>query len=164
MRWRDAASRLVEDDDFRRQLSEDILTRGSDGAFWECAPFCSGDERFEYEVVPSRAVAGLRLDARPFRTQLRGADVVTSFDNLGRDARLVVPTAPAAHLVEFLRAGQDLDAFWIRVGLEAQRRFGRTTWVSTSGLGVAWLHVRLDDRPKYYVTARFKAPPRASAR
>jgi hypothetical protein len=23
-------------------------------------------------------------------------------------------------------------------------------WLSTAGAGVAWLHVRLDDRPKYY--------------
>jgi len=24
------------------------------------------------------------------------------------------------------------------------------TWLSTAGGGVAWLHVRLDTRPKYY--------------
>jgi hypothetical protein len=23
-------------------------------------------------------------------------------------------------------------------------------WLSTSGLGVAWLHIRLDSTPKYY--------------
>jgi len=27
---------------------------------------------------------------------------------------------------------------------------GKTFWVSTSGLGVAWLHVRVDSKPKYY--------------
>ncbi|WP_391540805.1 DUF6940 family protein [Halomicronema hongdechloris] len=26
----------------------------------------------------------------------------------------------------------------------------RPRWVNASGLGVAWLHVRLDTRPKYY--------------
>ncbi len=26
----------------------------------------------------------------------------------------------------------------------------RPTWLSTAGHGVAWLHVRLDTRPKYY--------------
>lgn len=26
----------------------------------------------------------------------------------------------------------------------------RPVWLSTAGAGVAWLHVRLDDRPKYY--------------
>ena len=26
----------------------------------------------------------------------------------------------------------------------------KPTWLSTAGMGVAWLHVRLDQRPKYY--------------
>ena len=29
-------------------------------------------------------------------------------------------------------------------------------WVSTSGLGVYWLHVRLDSYPKYYQHAPYK--------
>jgi len=32
-----------------------------------------------------------------------------------------------------------------------QSRIGdRVVWLSTAGAGVPWLHVRLDDRPKYY--------------
>ena len=30
-------------------------------------------------------------------------------------------------------------------------------WVSTSGLGVSWLHIRIDTRPKYYSYAPFRA-------
>ena len=26
----------------------------------------------------------------------------------------------------------------------------RPVWLSTAGMGIAWLHIRLDDRPKYY--------------
>lgn len=29
-------------------------------------------------------------------------------------------------------------------------------WLSTSGLGVYWLHVRLDTRPKYYNHDEYK--------
>lgn len=29
-------------------------------------------------------------------------------------------------------------------------------WLSTSGLGVYWLHMRLDRRPKYYTYEPFK--------
>jgi hypothetical protein len=32
----------------------------------------------------------------------------------------------------------------------AARLSARPVWLSTAGAGVAWLHVRLDDRPKYY--------------
>ena len=31
-----------------------------------------------------------------------------------------------------------------------QERACVPVWVSTAGAGVSWLHVRLDDRPKYY--------------
>jgi hypothetical protein len=33
---------------------------------------------------------------------------------------------------------------------------GRLIWVSTAGLGVIWLHMRLDSRPKYYRTNSYK--------
>lgn len=32
----------------------------------------------------------------------------------------------------------------------------RKLWISTSGLGVSWLHVRLDNRPKYYNWEEYK--------
>jgi len=35
----------------------------------------------------------------------------------------------------------------------------RPLWVSTSGLGVAWLHVRLDARPKYYQYTPYREQP-----
>jgi len=33
----------------------------------------------------------------------------------------------------------------------------RPTWLSTAGLGVYWLHLRLDSRPKYYRYQPYKA-------
>lgn len=52
------------------------------------------------------------------------------------------------------------------VGKEVERRVASNShggtpvplWVSTSGLGVSWLHVRLDSRPKYYTYAPYKQP------
>jgi hypothetical protein len=38
----------------------------------------------------------------------------------------------------------------------AARLSARPLWLSTSGLGVAWLHVRLDSRPKYYSYAPYR--------
>ena len=31
----------------------------------------------------------------------------------------------------------------------------KPVWLSTSGMGVAWLHFRLDQRPKYYTYRAF---------
>jgi hypothetical protein len=39
-----------------------------------------------------------------------------------------------------------------------QRRLNnKPVWLSTAGAGVAWLHIRLDDRPKYYGYTPFRA-------
>jgi len=47
--------------------------------------------------------------------------------------------------------------FWKLVGGAMERRLGpRPVWLSTAGGGVAWLHVRLDDRPKYYGYAQYR--------
>ena len=84
---------------------------------------------------------------------------IVEFPNLGGDAILVVP-APGeplsayAHIGAFVRrapAGQR-DALWKAVGDAMVRRLGeKPVWLNTAGTGVAWLHVRLDDRPKYYL-------------
>ncbi|MBX3398349.1 MAG: hypothetical protein KF873_06375 [Gemmataceae bacterium] len=83
---------------------------------------------------------------------------VVSFANLGRDAILVVPRAlgdPSAygHLAAFARhaPAAQRSALWQRVGVALAGRLGaKPVWLSTAGAGVPWLHVRLDDRPKYY--------------
>lgn len=62
-----------------------------------------------------------------------------------------------AHLASFVRQAsrQEIDDFWQTAAqvtlahLEA-RSETKPLWLSTSGLGVYWLHLRLDDRPKYY--------------
>jgi hypothetical protein len=94
--------------------------------------------------------------AEHFR-RARGATVI-DFANLRGDAVLVVPcpvAAPTAygHLAAFVRAApaEQRDALWRCVGTAMSRRLSaKPVWLSTAGAGVSWLHVRLDDRPKYY--------------
>jgi hypothetical protein len=83
---------------------------------------------------------------------------VVTFTNLGRDAVLVAPLPQAeptayGHLGAFVRhaPGPQRDALWQAVGeAMAHRLDTKPVWLSTAGAGVSWLHVRLDDRPKYY--------------
>jgi hypothetical protein len=45
------------------------------------------------------------------------------------------------------------------VGVEvrrALRRTGEPVWLSTNGDGVSWLHVRIDERPKYYTHGPYR--------
>ena len=86
-----------------------------------------------------------------------GQDVLV-FRNLGRDAIMIVPqlkTTESAygHLAAFVREAPESQqhALWQAVGKAMLRRISaRPVWLSTAGGGVSWLHVRLDDRPKYY--------------
>jgi hypothetical protein len=83
---------------------------------------------------------------------------VVEFRNLGGDAILIVPcpmAEPSAygHLAAFVRQAPERQrhALWQAVGEAMARRIGsKPVWLSTAGAGVSWLHVRLDDRPKYY--------------
>ena len=111
-------------------------------------------------------LVGTPPDARDFAEHLQAAEgPVATFPNLGGDARLVVPRSAVAtghaHLAAFVRTAPppSVDALWVGVGeaLAAWRREGRgPVWLSTSGLGVPWVHVRLDARPKYYVHTPYR--------
>jgi hypothetical protein len=99
-------------------------------------------------------------DAGAFAEHFSGAGAggVVEFPNLGRDAILVVPCPDGplsaySHLAAFVRQAPEPQkhALWAAVGAAMQRRLGgKPVWLSTAGAGVSWLHVRLDDRPKYY--------------
>lgn len=125
---------------------------------WELPPLTTASlsEPFACAVLDHPALARVTADRRPFADHLRGD--VAVFENLGRDALLVapVPRGPDrnyAHLMVFLRrAGPDEHA--VLFGALARAIRGRLSrerlWVSTAGMGVSWLHLRLDRRPKYY--------------
>lgn len=104
-------------------------------------------------------------DPQPFAQHLaRASGQVATFANLGGDAILVAPrqlAAPSAygHLAAFVRQAPPAQghALWQAVGGALTQRLGQQpVWLSTAGAGVAWLHVRLDNRPKYYGYAPFK--------
>jgi hypothetical protein len=114
---------------------------------------------FEFVLLDEPSLAH-RPDAEAFAEHFRAKPQATVIDfaNLRGDAVLVVPcpvAAPTAygHLAAFVRAApaEQRDALWRAVGEALSRRLGpKPVWLSTAGAGVSWLHVRLDDRPKYY--------------
>ena len=63
------------------------------------------------------------------------------------------------HLAAFVRGAPDSqrDGLWRSVASAMRRRVNaKPVWLSTAGDGVAWLHVRLDDRPKYYAFTPYR--------
>lgn len=110
----------------------------------------------------------VRPDPTPFAEQLSDDQSVACFPNLGGDALMVVPCPQArehayGHMAAFLRRAplEQQRALWREVSMAMSERLGdRPVWLSTAGGGVAWLHVRLDDRPKYYAHSPYREFPR----
>lgn len=156
---------LRDDDAARDALTRALRDAGFDGLFWECRRITGAPRAFSFAIVDSPRVARLRANWSPFGAALGGAPAqgAVAFDNLGGKSRLVAPTPDpgldGAHLAAFLRSAPDaqIHAVWRRVAEEALRWIDvKPLWLSTSGLGVSWLHVRLDPRPKYYTYRPFR--------
>ncbi len=158
-----------QDDAFNAFFSDLLAAAPFPAFFWETPPVTAYTlgQAFECVLVDSPALARLEAEPAAFAHRFAAApeDEVATFENLGRDAWLVAPRPlPAAgdypHLAAFLRAApaRQKAALWQQTGEAVTRLLSeRPLWVSTSGLGVAWLHVRLDTRPKYYVHAPYRS-------
>ncbi len=117
----------------------------------------TASRRFEFVLLNDPGLAA-NPDAKAFVEHFDEHKEVVVFKNLGKDAILVVPCprGPArgyGHLVAFLRNAPESQkqALWEEVANAMLRRLdSRPVWLSTAGAGVSWLHVRLDDRPKYF--------------
>jgi hypothetical protein len=157
-----------EDEEFRSFFLSLLEGAPFSSYRWETPPITAATAGREFEFV---LLDSPGLDRRPepeaFAEQFRAASPdagVIVFPNLGRDALLVVPrpTGSAAayvHLAQFLRNAPDVQKheLWRKIGEAMQRRLGADpVWLSTAGMGVAWLHVRLDSQPKYYGFAPYR--------
>ena len=159
--YADALERWREDADFRAFFI-DVLAASPFQVFrWETPPLkrATATRAFEFVLLDSPGLArAAEMDAFAEHFTQGTEEGVVAFRNLGRDALLVVPCPRAppasyAHLAAFTRQAPQWQqhALWRLVGEHMQARLStRPVWLSTAGAGVAWLHVRLDDQPKYY--------------
>jgi hypothetical protein len=164
--------RSWRDDQEFRSLFIAYLANTPFSAFrWESPPVTASTSGrvFEFVVLDSPGLAS-NPSSDAFDKYFDAAAVqagVVEFPNLGRDAILVVPcpqAAPSAygHLAAFVREAPESQrhALWALVGDAMQRRVrAAPVWLSTAGAGVPWLHVRLDDLPKYYGFAAYRVAP-----
>lgn len=157
----------TEDEQFRSFFT-DLLAQASFADFrWETPPstISSLSTPFEFVLVNSPGLAEFPAPS-PFADQFSKATTsgVVSFHNLGRDALLIVPSPIVRpevyrHLGAFLRGApeQQQQLLWKIVGTEMSRTLGSSpVWLNTAGAGVSWLHVRIDQRPKYYVHVPYR--------
>lgn len=149
------------DEPFRRIFIQMLVAAPFTGFRWECPPLTDATTDRAFECVLLRSDG---LDRPPDATSFAeffasaGQSSIVAFPSLGRDAYLIAPcplVEPTVypHLASFVRnaPAAQIHELWQCVGREvAARLSARPLWLSTAGMGVAWLHVRLDSRPKYY--------------
>ena len=128
---------------------------------WETPPITTANSRrpFEFVFLNSPGLV-CKADRSAFSEHFSKASFhsIVEFENLGRDATLVVPcpvdsiddySSLASFVLQAPKSQQ--HKLWESVGAAMQRRLShKPVWLSTAGGGVPWLHIRLDDRPKYY--------------
>ncbi|MEO0895665.1 MAG: hypothetical protein AAFY71_04675 [Bacteroidota bacterium] len=156
------ATLLQEEEDFRTVFIHMLRSSPFQGFFWECKAVTEQDKNSDFEcvLINGRAFSRIQADERSFSSYFKVGCTVVDFPNIRGDANLVVPCPqPGAsadsysHLANFVRLAPEhqLHDFWKRVGKVFESSFNNhPVWLSTHGLGVFWLHVRLDSRPKYY--------------
>ena len=152
-----------QDDATFRSMFNALLADVPFSAFrWETPPITINTvtRPFEFVVLDSPMLARTptpEVFADHFNTSPE-KDVLV-FPNLGGDAIMVVPrlkttVSAYGHLAAFVREAPEAqrEVLWQVVGEAMRRRVNNTkpVWLSTAGGGVSWLHIRLDDRPKYY--------------
>lgn len=161
--YSDVIHRWQSDQGFRKYFTSLLANTPIEAFLWETRSVTTGtmDQAFEFVLIDCAALNGARADPVPFEKHIECRTVddnVVTFFNISGDALLIAPCDSGPHcayphLAAFVRnaTAAQQHALWICVGAALERHIGKKpTWLSTSGLGVFWLHVRLDFYPKYY--------------
>lgn len=170
LRFSDVLTLLSDCADFRHYFTEQLLSVPFKAFRWETPPITTASIERNFECVLIDSPGLLRKpDVAAFSNYFKShaTDDVAVFHNLGNDAIMVVPCpvttySAYAHIATFLRNAPEHQqhSLWKSVGQAMTSRLSaEPVWLNTAGGGIAWLHIRLDSRPKYYNYLPYKIPP-----
>lgn len=155
--------------DFRNYYTNLLASSPFSAYRWETPALTAenASQPFQFVLLNSPAFTSRKTDQATYKSYFTDEDTaqgVVSFTNLGGDATLVIPSprtdiSAYGHLAAFMRHAPrvQVDAFWRIISITVSSKLGHgPLWLSTAGGGVAWLHVRLDTRPKYYGYSPYK--------
>ncbi len=155
-------------EEFTSFYIQTINELGWEGIYWEHPPIRRewGNQPYQCWLKESKSLPNLKINDKAFEAKLKYSDWLADFYSLGKDARLVVPTKKTekehyGHLSSVLKKApteQKLKLFQrLAKVLKEELESGKTIWLNTSGLGVIWLHLRLDTRPKYKKNSEYRS-------
>src|SRR5699024_6495415 len=145
---------------FRTFYNQSLAASPFEAFLWENKPVSQSslDQLYECNIIDSPFLVDQQPDLQTFQSHFKSHKQVVSFPNLGKDAQLIAPCPindpdTYTHIGCFVRraVSKQIDQFWQLTARQMLDELGEAPkWLSTSGLGVFWLHVRIDSRPKYY--------------
>ena len=154
-----------QDESFILYFNQLLIDVPFDAYFWETPPVNNRNlyQPFEFVLVESNTLQWSSPNQNAYSKYFI-EDKIVSFPNLKMDATLISPSpidtnSDYAHLANFVRTAplNQILAFWKKVGKEYELAINEDyLWLSTHGLGVSWLHVRIDIYPKYYHHRAYK--------
>lgn len=169
-RFSDVLDAWAQDEAFRDWFTELLAASPFSTFRWE-TPAITADavgRAFTFATIDAPELARRPADPSAFSDAFRNRPEgpVIAFPNLSGDATMIVPRplGPSGTYGSFgpflrLAPGPQRHALWQAVAAAVRVRLdSRPAWLSTAGAGVPWLHVRLDDRPKYYAHGPYRSP------
>jgi hypothetical protein len=155
-RWR-------ENEPFREFYTTTLLKHGGSGCFWEHPRLnkSTADQAYECVITQTDAFSTRTANFGPFSRAVSPGKRISIFPNLSGEALLVVPNQSdkisfnGRDLISFLHTAPDdlVHDLWKIIGQETATAISSEApfqYLSTHGLGVLWLHVRLEQGPRYY--------------
>jgi hypothetical protein len=165
--YSEVIERWQHDETFRDFFLSLLINAPFSAYFWETPAVTRTtiNQEFEFVLVDSPQLAKVQANPNAFASHFNNTNkIIVTFPNLGNDALLIVPCPQApnlgyTHLAAFVRQApeQQKHSLWQSVGETLKQQLqDNPIWLSTSGLGVYWLHIRVDSFPKYYSFRSYK--------
>ena len=136
--WRTSAINNKKDLDFKQEFTEDIRLKSHN-----------------------------RQDLKTFSKHFQKNKYAVSFPNLSGDTILVVPQPRSGkkftNIYHFMKNASQIQQkeLWKLVARETRKMLKKydNIWVSSHGLGVDYLHIRICSYPKYYEKSKLQKVP-----
>lgn len=125
---------------------------------------------FEFRLINhSKSFPSTDLTAFEDQKKKNKSKSILVFGNLSQTSILIIPNKKQKSdfkiynsIGNFLKGGtnKQINLLFSQIGVTLEKllqdNHGKKVWLSTHGLGVHWLHFRLDFSPKYYQTDCYK--------
>ena len=146
--------------------------------YFECPPITNlikNERHFEFILKESKSLASKKPSRKYFKDYFGNCEsqntrdsyqtsLSTNFKSLSMDSELIAPCPLKSttgdqylsHLATFMREAplKNVKDLWKRTATVMLKTMdkhpGKKFWLSTAGDAVPWLHVRVDQKPKYY--------------